>query len=57
MLTSLPVGIKKLGVGALDLRFPAGPATKRSTRARGLVDRRRGVGPAIGSWEKTKEDA
>ena len=51
MLTSLPGGIKKLGPGALDLCFVAGPATKRSMRARGRVDRRGRVGPAIVNME------
>ena len=47
MLTSLPGGIKKPESGALDLGLVAGPATKRLMRARGRVDRRGRVGPAI----------
>ena len=55
MLTSLPGGIKKPGPGALDRCLVAGPATKRSIRARGRVDRRGGAGPAIVDVEECKE--
>ena len=55
MLTSLPGGIKKPGPGALDRCLVAGPATKRSIRARGRVDRRGGAGPAIVGGEEGEE--